>query len=232
MNHTRTAFAAVLALVAIAAGALLSTSTASAQAPELTYQYPAQGQVLAEPPVFIQMCFSRSVDVRDLDKGGDFSFDLIRPNNLGLGMRIVFQVDGFGVAIYPGEPSDDQINGEWRLEYTVRDRETLETLTGTLNFVVDPAGEPVPQETPPACSPGSTPGGTVPADSGTATATPSTGGEDDDDDGPDVALLVGLTLGIAAIAAIIAVVGYLVRRRGGKSSSGPPPGDPPPAAPQ
>lgn len=224
--------AALLALVAVVAGAYLGTDTASAQAPEVTYQYPAQGQSLATPPVFMQMCFSRSVDVRDLDKGGDFSFDLIRPNGLGLGMRIVFQVDGFGVAIFPGEPSDEEINGEWRLEYTVRDRETLEELTGTMNFVVDPAGEPVPQETPPACSPGSTPGSTSPVESGSATPTPATGGEDGDDDDPDVALLVGLTLGIAAIAAVIAVIGYLVRRRGGKSSGGPDSGAPPPPAPQ
>jgi hypothetical protein len=141
-------------------------------------------------------------------------------------MRIVFQVDGYGVAIFPGDPSDDDVNGEWRLEYTVRDRETLEELSGTLNFVVDPAGEPVPQETPPACSPGSTPAVSEPAETGAATPTPAATGDDDDD--TDVAFLVFLTLGIAIVVALLALFGYLVRRRIGFSPHDPAPGEKPP----
>lgn len=211
---------ATLALLAVVGIIYMQTGAARAQAPAVVYQFPQDGDVLAEPPGFLQMCFTRAVDVRDLDKGGDFSMDLLRPNGLGLGMRIVFQVNGFGVTIFPGIAEGD-IEGDWRLEYTVRDRETLEELTDTINFSVNAAeGIPVIQPTPPDCEPNSTPGGGEAT--GAGSATPDGTGVDEDGGDPDVLLLALLTIGAAGVAAVVALIGYAIRRRIGFSPHSPP----------
>lgn len=212
-----------LALAAILSIVYMHTGAARAQAPAVTYQYPQDGDVLAEPPVFLQMCFTHAVDVRDLHKGGDFSFDLVRPNNFGLGMRIVFQVNGFGVAIYPGIAEEGSIEGAWHLDYTVRNRDTLEELTDTINFTINAAeGVPVIRPTPFDCVPDSTPGENEPTAGGSAT--PNGTGLSEDDDGPDILLLALLTIGAAGIAAVIGLIGYAIRRRIGFSPHSPPEG--------
>ena len=60
-----------------------------ADEPVINYQFPEEGDTLKEPPFVLQMCFEQPVNVNDLDKGGDFRFRLLRPDNKGLGMRII-----------------------------------------------------------------------------------------------------------------------------------------------
>jgi hypothetical protein len=98
-----------------------------ADEPVINYQFPEEGDTLKEPPFVLQMCFEQPVNVNDLDKGGDFRFRLLRPDNKGLGMRIVFQPDGYGVAIYPGLPTDEEIRG--RLDLGVPADRQSETRT-------------------------------------------------------------------------------------------------------
>ncbi|MDO8614841.1 MAG: hypothetical protein Q7T33_03770 [Dehalococcoidia bacterium] len=238
---------AVLLLVAVAGAS--QPPSAQAQAPTVTYMSLQDGDVLAEPAVFIQMCFAQPVNIRDLDKGGDFKFEMLRPDQLGMGLQIVFQLDGFGVAVYPGSAGGETA-GEWTFKWRLTNPDTLEPAEGTLQFTVDPGGQPVPKKTPPACLTG---GATVapspvttagPAATGQSTATPARsaaaspvrsaaasptaspggGSAGESDDGPDILLLSLLTVGAAGGAAVIALIGYLVRRRVGFWLHRPPPG--------
>jgi hypothetical protein len=232
-----TAIVALAALaLAVAAGSFLiePPERARADEPVITYQFPEEGDALKEPPFVLQMCFQRPVNVKDLDKGGDFHFRLTRPDRFGLGMRIVFQPDGYGVAIYPGLPSDPIPEGQWTWEYRLTDDETLEATEGVVTFSVDSEnGEEIIQVTPPSCSSGATPGPTPvrpgtpgPGETPDPDATPGPpgaggGGNGDapggaiDDTGGDTDRtgLVLLTLAGAGVAAVIATLGYLVRRR-------------------
>jgi hypothetical protein len=213
----------VLAGLVFSTGALTpSTGPAHAEEPEIIFQFPEDGDVIAEPPLVLQMCFQNPVDVRDeppLDEG-DFEFSLIRPDGISLGMRIVFQPDGYGVAIYPGVAEEEPPEGEWTWEYRVVDRESLDPLEGTVTFSTSAAeGEQILQPTPPAClGEGATqvPTGDAATEDETPDATPDEGEDDDDDDGGlGVLELALITIGIAAVAAVVGGIAYLIRRRVG-----------------
>lgn len=206
--------AAVAALLATLAWA--SAGTARAQTPEIIFNFPREGDVLAEPPLVLQMCFKEPINIRDLDKGGDFRFRLVPPHGVPLGMRIVFQTDGYGVAIYPGT-AVGTTEGTWTFDYRVTSAETLEPLEGTITFEVAEGGEPILQPEPPPCtptgpadrtpevvSPGTSPGQGTPVEGG------DSGG---DDSGPDVLLLSLLTVAAAGGAAVIGLLAYVFRNR-------------------
>ena len=213
--------AAVIAALILTAGVLLllQPSDAGAQ-PEVSFIFPEDGAVLAEPPPIIQMCFASPVNIRDLDKGGDFRFRLLRPDGRGLGLRIVFQRDGLGVNILPGLPEDPP-RGQWTFEWRVTDPDTLEPAMGTIHYTVSPTGSPVPEleEPLPRClSDGSPapPGSTAtPSPSDTPGPTPAEG-EDDSDDDQDILLLALITTGAFLGAAVVGLGLYFVRRRSGR----------------
>ncbi|HUF54821.1 MAG TPA: hypothetical protein VMR52_13810 [Dehalococcoidia bacterium] len=251
MNQKQGAFAsaAVVAGLIVAILAALSAGTAptSAQeddAPVLTFSNPAQGVTIREPAFFIQMCFEEPVNILDLDKGGDFHFSLTPPETFPLGLRIVFQPDGQGLAIYANNADADVTEGEWNLEYRLTAPETLTPLEGTLTWTVDPDGEEVPQATPPPCIEGgftATPGAgdgptpppviTTPTPDGDDTPSVTSGsgeGEDDDDDDPDILLLALLTISAAAAVGVIALIAFFVRRGVGFEPHRPGPDDEPP----
>jgi hypothetical protein len=195
----------------------VAPSSVRADEPEITYQFPEDSDVIAEPPFVLQMCWRNPVNVKDLDQGGDFAFRLERPDGIGLGMRIVFQPDGYGVAIYPGEGPEDPPEGNWTWNYRVVDAESGDALEGEVVFTVRAdEGREVILSTPPAClAEGATQQATTrtPGGGATITPTPIVIDEEGDDDGPDVALLAALTIGAAGAAAAVALIGYLVRRR-------------------
>jgi hypothetical protein len=206
----------VVAVLALAFG----PSNARAATPEIVFQFPVEGDVLKEAPLVLQMCFKEPVDVRDLPPldEGDFAFSLTRPDGINLGMRIVFQPDGYGVAIYPGNAETEAPEGEWLWTYRLVDRETDEPLEGEVRFTTNAAtGEEILQPTPPAClAEGASSQPTSPSGE-TPSATDSEGSEDDDGTS---ALTFGLiAIGILAIAAVVAVAAFLFRSRG---KGGPP----------
>ncbi len=189
--------------LALAAGALLLLRPSDVNAqPEVTFLFPSEGAVLSEPPALIRMCFASPINVQDLHAGGDFSFNVTMPNNIDLGLRIVFQRNGLGVGIEPGIP-DDAPEGEWLFEWRVTDPDTLEPATGTLHFRVDPDGSPLPEEPPERCKTGaSTPGG-----------------------GQDILAISLITTASVIGAAAVGLILYLVRRRIGFSPHEPPGGE-------
>lgn len=204
--------AASIATLMLTASVLpfLQPPDAGAQ-PEVTFISPEDGAVLAEPPRVIQICFASPVNIRDLDKGGDFRFGVLRPNGSGLGLRIVFQPDGFGVAIHPGLPEDPP-EGEWTFEWRVTDPDTLEPATGTIHFTVSPAGSPVPEEPPPRCPSDGSP---TPPPGATPSPTPIAG-EDEADDDQDILLPAVIAAGSVLAIAVAGLVLYVVRRRSGR----------------
>ncbi len=251
------AVAALTALVVvIGLAATGAAPRALAQAPTATYMSVKDGDVLREPAFVLQMCFAQPINVRDKGKGGDFDFSLVEPDRIGLGMWIVFQPDGNGVAIYPGT-APGQTDGEWTFTWRVTNPATLEPAEGAVKFTVDPGGQPVPTSTPRGCLAGGIPGptdaptsgpttspsptGQVPAASGGVGGgapeqtggptgrlgpTPTAGGGGGDEgSGPDILLLSMLTIGAAGGAALLALIGYLVRKRIGYSPHRPPPRD-------
>jgi hypothetical protein len=211
----------LLLLLFFGAGGGAGAAVLYADEPEIVHQFPEDGAVLAEPPPVLQMCFKAPVNVKDLDKGGDFHFQIDPAGPLGgLGTRIVFQPDGYGVALYPDVFRTDPEDGEWLWRYRVVDEATGDPREGDITFTVsDGEGEEVIMSTPPAClAAGVTQQPTRTAAGSTGSVTPSPiviDEEPDEDDGPDVALLAVLTIGAAGIAAALAVVGYLIRRRVG-----------------
>lgn len=221
--------AAVIVAFTLAAGVLLllQPSDAGAQ-PEVSFMFPEDGAVLAEPPPIIQMCFASPVNIRDLDKGGDFRFSVLKPDGSGLGLRIVFQRDGLGVNVLPGLP-DDPPQGEWTYEWRVTDPDTLEPTMGTIHYTVSPAGSPVPEleEPLPHClSDGSpSPPGSTATQSPSDTPSPTqSAGEDDSDDDQDILLLTLIITGAFLGAAVAGLGLYFVRRRSGRLHL-PPPGE-------
>jgi len=199
--------AIISALALAAALALLWTPTADAQ-PEPTLVFPKDGDVLAEPPPIIRMCFDSPVNIQDLDAGGDFRFAVITPESRGLGLRIVFRPDGLGVDVHRGLP-EGTLEGEWTFEWRVTDPETLEPAEGTVKFTVSPDGSPVPEEPPEPCVTDNTPS---PSPTSAPTATPAA---DEGNDGPD-AIFLGLVIGvpIAAVALGLVLLLLIRRRRG------------------
>ncbi len=214
-----------------------SSSIAHAADPQpvLVYQNPAEGAVLQQAAFGIQLCFASPVNIKDLDKGGDFSFSVTEPDGLGLGNRDVFQPDGFGITIYPGSPIGNTA-GQWKFHYRLTSPDAKSALEGDINYTVDPNGSPVPHATPPACvasggtataSPTPGPGATTPAAvsaspvltsrspsaSATPTASPIAAGSSGS--GPDILKYALLTIGAAGAAGVILLIGYLVRRRVG-----------------
>lgn len=216
-------------VLAAAASVLLVPLSPSVRAagPEITYMFPEDGDVLAETPSVIQMCFAEPVNNRDLDKGGDFKFNLTPPDHTGVGMRIVFQPDGYGFAIYPNI-SDKPTEGEWTLTYRVTDDDTPDAIEGKITYTVKAGGKPVVKPTPPACAGNNTPGPTLvptggtPSASGTPTPSSDTGGSGD---GPDILKLALLTIAAAGGAAVIALIGYALRGKFGFWLHRPPPRD-------
>jgi hypothetical protein len=206
-----------LSLLFLACAPLLAVANAFAEAPEVTYQFPPEGAILEERPPAIQLCFTDPIDVRDLDKGGEFRFAVKAPDGIQLGHRAIFQPDGYGVVVQPGIPEEAQ--GEWTFEWRVRDRESEDPADGTIRFSVAEGGDPVIAAEPPICTSETTPvseQSPVPTDGGNGTVEPEEGG------GPDVLLLALLTTGAAAAAGVVAIAGYFIRQRIGFSPHRPP----------
>jgi hypothetical protein len=218
--------AAILGLAALAALAGPPAATL-ADGPVITYMFPKDGDVLADKPEVIQMCFARPVNNRDKDKGGDFDFFLVPPDKSGVGMRIVFQPDGYGLAIYPNL-ADKPGPGQWTFRYRVTDYTTKEPTEGQITFTVKPGGSPILRATPPPCMGDMTPGPTlIPVGvtpTSTPTASPSPGSESNG--GPDVLELALLTLAAVAGATVLGFVGYAVRHKVGFWLHRPPPREP------
>jgi len=203
--------------------------TPDPDAPELTYQSVQDGDTFNAPLASIQLCFKTPINIKDKDKGGDFSFDVVEPDGFGLGHRDVFQVDGYGVEIVPGNPLGET-EGEWMFKYRVTTPDAQHATTGTIKYNVGPSGQDVSAGTPNPCpATGGTPAPTEPgqpssqpsvgatatarpSDSGSPSvaATPASGGSEDS--GPDILKLALLTIGIAGAAAVLLLIGYFVRR--------------------
>lgn len=177
--------------------------------------FPAEGDELVAPPTIIHMCFANPVNNKDLDKGGDFSFDVREPDGRRLGLRIVFQPDGYGLEVHPGL-HEDTPEGEWTFEWRVTDAETLEPATGTVKFTVSADGDPLPAEPLSRC-----PAGGEEPTFATPTSTSVEDGGDGDDD-QDIPLLALVTTGAVIVAAIVGLSLYLIRRRIGIRPHRPP----------
>jgi hypothetical protein len=173
--------------------------------PQLVYQSPQEGAVLNQPPFAIQLCFASPINIKDLDKGGDFAFAVTEPDGIGLGSRDVFQSDGYGITVYAANPIGDPA-GHWLFHYRVTSPDAKAALEGDINYSVDPDGSSAPQETPPPCTA-----------SGGPASTSSENGSD--------ILKYGLfAAGAAGIAALFVLVLFVVRRRRGQSTHRPPTG--------
>lgn len=222
--------AAGLAIVAVALAAMSIVPGADADEPVITYIYPRDGDVFSEPLQVIQICFEEPIDVRDLPPRdeGDFQFTLQRPGGLNVGMRIVFQGNGYGVAVYPGI-IDEGFEGEWTLSYTVRDAESLEPVSGVIRWEVEAGGQPIITPTPQMCPTEGTPipeATATPDPDATPSPTPEPG-LDEDNGGPDVLKISLYTIGAAGGALLIAFLGYFLRQRFGFWLHRPP-DEPPP----
>lgn len=245
LSMTRRALVVLVAAAAVLLASPMGVATAQTQDPEapvLVYSNISDGDVIDEIPLSIQLCFEEPVNNKDLDEGGDFLFEVKQPDGIGLGHRDIFQVDGYGVAVQPGNPVAEDTAGEWTFRYRVTTPDAQHSLEGEIKYTVDPAGEPAPRVSPPACVPS---GGTAtasPAVTGTPglpTTTPSGSGgvggsnetpgstlqpgspspvvtrgpeEEDDGDGPDILTIALITLGVTGGAAALALIGYFVRR--------------------
>lgn len=210
----------VTATLALTAAALRGgpVPIALADKPVITYMFPGDGDVLTEKPAVIQMCFARPVNNRDKDKGGDFEFRLVPPDKSGVGMRIVFQPDGYGLAIYPNLADKPDV-GQWTFTYRVTDYTVTDDATeGQITFTVKPGGSPVIKQTPPPCTGDMTPGPTlIPAGTGTtaAASSPSPAPAGGSGGGSDVLELALLTLAAAGGATLVGFIGYAVRNKVG-----------------
>lgn len=229
MMRFSAAFAAVpaAALVLVAVALVRPAPPALAEGPRITYMFPKDGDIIAGKPEIIQMCFASPVNNRDKDKGGDFEFILIPPDKSGIGMRIVFQPDGYGLAIY-SNVADKPEAGQWTFKYRVTDYTTKEPTEGEIKFTVAPGGSPVIKATPPPCTGDTTPGPTlIPAGgtpAGTPSGSPAPGGGSSG--GPDVTELALLTLAAVGGATVLGLIGYAVRNKVGFWLHRPPPRGP------
>jgi len=183
---------------------LLHSSPAAAK-PQVTFVFPAEGDVLAEPPRIIHMCFANPVNIKDLDKGGNFRFDVAMADGRSLGLRIVFQPDGYGLEVHPGLPGDPP-EGQWKFEWRVTDAKTLAPATGTVKFTVSPEGSPLPEEPLSRCPPGGEP---------PTFKTPTSPATEKDGGDQDIPVLPLIAAGLVIAVAILGLVLYLIRRRTG-----------------
>ena len=201
--------------LALMASALLMLRPSAADAePQVTYLYPSEGDVLAEPPTQIRMCFASPVNNRDLHAGGDFQFNVVTPDGIPLGLRIVFDIDARGVTVFPGLP-EDAPDGEWLFEWRVTDPDTLDPATGAIAFTVSPDGSPQPEELPESCL-AATPVSAVtptPVPDVTSTATPATAGEEDGDGLDTLAISLIAAASLVGAAAAAGLILRLIRRR-------------------
>jgi hypothetical protein len=160
------------------AAPMFGPGAAHAEAPVVVYQNLNEGDVLSEPPWVIQMCFSRPIDIRDQPDGGDWNFNMITPQGQGSAMRIVFQNDAYGVAMYPVTPPTlaaipTNETNSWTYTYRVADKDSGDPLTGSLTFTISDDADAIPRATPPACVPaGGTGEATPPPTDPAATDTP------------------------------------------------------------
>jgi hypothetical protein len=207
-------FCLPLALLAVVSA--LSSSPARAQSPadpqpQVVYQNLNDGDVLQQPAFGIQLCFASPVNIKDLGAGGDFAFSITEPDGFGLGNRDVFQPDGYGVAVYPGNPIGDTA-GQWKFHYRVTSPDAQSALEGDINYTVDPNGSPFPQETPPVCV----------ESGGTATALPGAGSIDGTSGGSsDILKYALIAIGAAGVAAIVLILFVVRRRQGHRPTPGP-----------
>jgi hypothetical protein len=186
----------------------LNVDRAAAEAPEVVYQFPEDGATLETAPPAIQLCFRAPIDVRDLDKGGDFYFQIEAPGGLLLGHRAIFQPDGYGVVIQPGITQEPI--GEWKFDWQVRDQETEEPSEGTISFTVAETGEAVIPADPPPCTAEGTPPLTSPTpENGSTEPDPPS----EDGGGTDVLTLVLIAAAAAGVAGAVAMIAYVIRRR-------------------
>lgn len=192
-------------------------------APMIKFLNPGQGDVISEPAFAIQFCFAAPVNILDPPDGGDFSMSVIPPDGFGLGLRSVFQHDGYGLAVYANSAGADILDGVWTVKYRFTAPVTLTALEGEVTFTVDPEeGRHIPQATPPPClASGQTathgPDFTDPTeDPRTETDTPTqsapSNAEAGDDDGLNVRLFALLTAVIASGVGLLVLIGYFVRR--------------------
>jgi methionine-rich copper-binding protein CopC len=213
------------ALLALTSGLLLLAGPPTAQAqPEVTATYPAEGDVLAKPPERIRICFADPVNIRDLGAGGDFGFTVVAPGERSLGLRIVFQVNGLGVDVLPGN-SDQPTDGEWIVNWRVTDPDTLEPSEGTIKFTVGPDGSPAPQQLPVTCSLAQPSSPTAQASATPGTGEPADGEDGADgtsDDGIDALVLALIIAGAVGGVAGLGIFLFLIRRRRGSSPPRPP----------
>jgi len=245
--------AAALALFLALQSAPAIAQTPTQGAPVIVYQSLKDGDVITEPVFGIQMCFAAPINIKDLDKGGDFAFSVTQPDGIGLGHRDVFQRDGYGYTIYPGNPVGSNTTGQWKFTYRVTSPDATQITSGTINYTVDPGGTTMPRETPPVCvasggtetaspvaSGGASPtpaGSASPAPSGSATPKPSgttlspSGSPsatpvpgDTESSGPDILKLALLTIGAAGAAAVLLLIGFGIRRAVGFDWHKPGPG--------
>ena len=202
----RLSIAAAL-LIASAISLYAYTGSALAQ-PQLTESDPSDGASIAELPSFLLVCFSEAIDFENLPEG--FSFTIIPPDGPALGLRTEWQTDSQCAHVFPGRPAGG-VKGEWTFRWTVLSVATGESGTGSFTFNVTQEASPAPTS-PPAPFPRTSP-----------TAAPTSGGGDGG--GPDILELALLTIAAAAGAAVIGLVGYLIRRRIGYFPHRPPPRD-------
>ena len=230
-----------LAILTAVSVASLSPAHAADPQPEVVYQNIQEGDVLQQSAFGIQLCFASPVNRKDLDQGGDFAFNITEPDGLGLGSRVVFQSDGYGVTVYPAGPVG-AAEGQWKFHYRLTSPDAHTALEGDTNYAVDPAGSPIPRATPPDCvasggtatisptpRPSTTPlpsttppvvtiASPVPTSSGAAV--PATGSSS-----PDILKYALLAIGAAGAAAGVVLIGFVVRRRLGHDPHGRRPDD-------
>lgn len=166
-------FAAALVALVVAF-TMLGSPAAHADEPVIVYQNLNEGDVLAETPYVIQMCFADPIDIRDQPDGGDWEFRMTSPQGSGSGIRIVFQPNAYGVAMYPvAPPSIPAIptneGGVWTYSYRVADQRDGKAIEGEVHFTIDPDADAIPRATPPSCTPE---GGTGTATTGNPTNPP------------------------------------------------------------
>ena len=140
--------------------------------PEVTAATPRDGEVLAQPPNVLNLCFSEPVKSEGEDA---WSFVVSPGASASLGLRIEFAEDASCVNVYPG-PSD--LQGIWKFDWTVHAQSDDSEGSGTILFQVGALGT------------GQTP---LPS--------PETPDLDEDDDGPPLALIALAAAGAVILVA-------------------------------